>query len=74
MPTDEKSGPLDGSVSGTIGGGGPETGGPTKRPIPPNTPKAKPDKRPERPARTDYLAPTGEPDDLKPGPTDVNRR
>ena len=28
----KQDGPLDGSVSGTIGGGGPETGGPTERP------------------------------------------
>ena len=29
---DKKAGPLDGSTSGTIGGGGAETGGPTERP------------------------------------------
>lgn len=38
-----KEGPLDGSVSGTIGGGGPETGGPTDHPPPPDTPPPNPD-------------------------------
>jgi len=38
-----KRDPLDGSVSGTIGGGGPETGGPTSRPKGPEIPPGKPD-------------------------------
>jgi hypothetical protein len=38
-----KNDPLDGSVSGTIGGGGPETGGPTERPKPPEFPPVHPD-------------------------------
>ncbi|HZR26540.1 MAG TPA: hypothetical protein VFA59_23295 [Vicinamibacterales bacterium] len=36
--TDRKEGPLDGSTSGTIGGGGPESGGPTPRAQPPDHP------------------------------------
>jgi hypothetical protein len=36
MADDKRRGPLDGSTSGTIGGGGPESGGPTDRPQPPN--------------------------------------
>ena len=39
----KQSGPLDGSTSGTIGGGGRETGGPTDRPAPSETPAVKPD-------------------------------
>jgi hypothetical protein len=35
--------PLDGSTSGTIGGGGLETGGPTERPHPQGPPPANPD-------------------------------
>jgi hypothetical protein len=41
--TTKQDGPLDGSVSGTIGGGGPETGGPTDRPKPPDTPPVHPE-------------------------------
>jgi hypothetical protein len=40
---DPKEGPLDGSTSGTIGGGGAETGGPTARPKGPAIPPANPD-------------------------------
>jgi hypothetical protein len=47
---DKKSGPLDGSVSGTIGGGGPETGGPTERPKAPEIPKPKPEHAASGPA------------------------
>ena len=39
----KQDGPLDGSVSGTIGGGGPETGGPTERPGAPETPAVHPE-------------------------------
>lgn len=36
------AGPLDGSTSGTIGGGGPQTGGPTQRPAAAEMPPANP--------------------------------
>ena len=39
----KQDGPLDGSVSGTIGGGGPETGGPTDRPEAPDMPTPHPE-------------------------------
>jgi hypothetical protein len=74
MRTDKKSGPLDGSVSGTIGGGGPETGGPSKRPVPPDTPKVKPQDAASGRKAPDDLASTAERDVVKPGPTHVNRR
>jgi len=38
-----KNDPLDGSVSGTIGGGGAEAGGPTERPKGPDMPAPNPD-------------------------------
>src|SRR5437763_5934451 len=37
-PPSPREGPLDGSTSGTIGGGGPQTGGPTARPSAPDMP------------------------------------
>jgi hypothetical protein len=39
----KQDGPLDGSISGTIGGGGRETGGPTDRPKPSDTPAPRPE-------------------------------
>jgi hypothetical protein len=39
MADDKRRGPLDGSTSGTIGGGGPDSGGPTERPQPPDLPQ-----------------------------------
>jgi hypothetical protein len=39
----DKRGPLDGSTSGTIGGGGAESGGPTPRPEAPETPPPHPE-------------------------------
>jgi hypothetical protein len=39
----KKNDPLDGSVSGTIGGGGAESGGPTSRPKGPDVPRPNPD-------------------------------
>ncbi|HZP47668.1 MAG TPA: hypothetical protein VFB07_03990 [Vicinamibacterales bacterium] len=39
----KQDGPLDGSVSGTIGGGGAETGGSTDRPEAPAMPPAHPE-------------------------------
>lgn len=70
----ERRGPLDGSTSGTIGGGGRETGGPTVRPSPPETPAAKPDDAASGRLAPDPLDATAQPDELLSGPTDVNRR
>ena len=71
---DRKSGPLDGSVSGTIGGGGPESGGPTERPEPPDTPPVRPENAASGRRAPDALGATAEPDELKPGPSDVQRK
>jgi hypothetical protein len=68
-----KRDPLDGSTSGTIGGGGPETGGPTSRPQPPEFPPVNPDNAASGRRAPDPLGATTEPDELKPGPSDVNR-
>jgi hypothetical protein len=69
---DTKSGPLDGSVSGTIGGGGRETGGPTERPRAPEMPDAKPENAASGRRAPDALGATEEPDELGSGPSDVN--
>jgi hypothetical protein len=67
-----KRDPLDGSTSGTIGGGGPETGGPTPRPTPPGTPAVKPGDAASGRRSPDALGATADPDELGRGPTDVN--
>jgi hypothetical protein len=69
-----KRGPLDGSVSGTVGGGGPESGGPTERPAPPEAPKVKPEDAASGRMAPDTIGATTEPDEIKPGPSDVSRR
>ena len=66
-------GPLDGSVSGTIGGGGSETGGPTERPEPAEMPKVKPENAASGRLAPDPVGATAEPNELKPGPSDVSR-
>jgi hypothetical protein len=73
MTPDEKAGPLDGSTSGTIGGGGRETGGSTSRPEPPETPAVKPEDAASGRLAPDPLGAATPRDELKPGPTDVNR-
>jgi hypothetical protein len=72
MTPDEKRGPLDGSTSGTIGGGGRDTGGATPRPTPPDTPPVNPDDAASGRRAPDPLGATRQKDDLKPGPSDVN--
>ena len=72
MQPKDKHGPLDGSTSGTIGGGGPETGGPTPRPTPPDMPKVKPEDAASGRKAPDPIGATAEPDELGPGPSDVN--
>ncbi len=64
-------GPLDGSVSGTIGGGGPETGGSTPRPKAPDMPRVKPEDAASGRLAPDPLGATADPDELKPGASDV---
>ncbi|MGE3958353.1 MAG: hypothetical protein AB7H96_16695 [Vicinamibacterales bacterium] len=67
----DKSGPLDGSTSGNIGGGGPRTGGPTDRPEPPEMPPVKPEDAAGGRLSPDPIGATAEPDELGPGPSDV---
>jgi hypothetical protein len=74
MVDDPKRGPLDGSTSGTIGGGGAETGGPTERPKPPEQPPVDPDDAASGRMAPDPLGGIEEHDHLKRGPTDVSRR
>jgi hypothetical protein len=67
-------GPLDGSTSGTIGGGGPDTGGSTARPPAPDTPPVHPDDAASGRLAPDPLDAFQEKDDLGPGASDVSRR
>jgi hypothetical protein len=71
---DSTSGPLDGSTSGTIGGGGPETGGPTDRPHPADAPPPDPGDAASGRLASDPLAGTNPPDPTRTGPTDTSRR
>lgn len=71
QPTDTH-GPLDGSTSGTIGGGGPQTGGPTERPEAPAIPPVHPEDAASGRLAPDPLGATVEPDELGSGPSDVN--
>jgi hypothetical protein len=73
MDQDKKSGALDGSSSGTIGGGGPETGGPTPRPTAPETPAFNPDDIASGRLAPDPVGAGQQPDPLKPGRSDVTR-
>jgi hypothetical protein len=68
-----KDGPLDGSVSGTIGGGGADSGGATERPVAPEIPEAKPENAASGRRAPDPIGATAEPDELGPGPSDVSR-
>lgn len=69
-----KDGPLDGSTSGTIGGGGRETGGPSSRPDAPEMPPVDPDSAASGRMAPDPIGATEEPDELGPGPSDVTER
>lgn len=64
-------GPLDGSTSGTIGGGGPDVGGSTKRPAPQGAPETNADDAASGRLAPDAIGATAEPDELGPGPSDV---
>ena len=69
-----KEGPLDGSTSGTIGGGGRATGGPTQRPKGPDMPPVDVDDAASGRVSPDPLAAeTPLPDPLKPSPSSVTR-
>jgi hypothetical protein len=65
---DKKSGPLDGSTSGTIGGGGRETGGPTDRPAPAENPPADPENVASGRLAPEPIDATVQRDELKRGP------
>jgi hypothetical protein len=69
-----KDGPLDGSTSGTIGGGGRETGGPTERPKAPDMPRVNPDDAASGRLAPDAIDAATPVDDLKTPPSDVSRR
>ena len=71
--TRRPNGPLDGSTSGTIGGGGRETGGSTIHPPAPEMPPVKPDNAASGRRAPDPLSASKERDDLAPGPSDVSR-
>jgi len=73
-PRQNQGAPLDGSTSGTIGGGGRETGGPTERPDPPEIPPADPDDAASGRMAPDPLAATTPPDPTKTVRTDTSRR
>ena len=64
--------PLDGSTSGTIGGGGATTGGRTTRPAPQDERPVKPEDAASGRLAPDDLAATVERDELSPGPSDVS--
>lgn len=68
-----KRDPLDGSTSGTIGGGGPETGGPSERPEAPEMPPVNPDNAASGRLAPDPLEAATTPDELERGPSDVNQ-
>src|SRR5439155_5536809 len=72
--TRRPNGPLDGSTSGTIGGGGRETGGSTIYPPAPDMPPVKPDNAASGRRAPDPLSASKERDDLAPGPSDVSRK
>ena len=72
MQPKEKDGPLDGSTSGTIGGGGAETGGPTPRPKAPDMPKVKTEDAASGRMEPESITSSVEADELNPGPSDVN--
>jgi hypothetical protein len=74
MTNQRKDGPLDGSTSGTIGGGGRETGGPTERPQPPDIPRVNPDDAASGRLGPDTIGSATPADDLDLPPSDVSQR
>ncbi len=69
-----RDGPLDGSTSGTIGGGGRDTGGPTPRPNPPDMPPPNPDDAASGRLAPDPLEPREDLDEFGPSGSDVSER
>ena len=65
-------GPLDGSTSGTIGGGGREVGGSTPHGDAPDMPPVDPENAASGRRTPNALDATEEPDQLGPGASDVN--
>src|SRR4051812_31080258 len=65
-------GPLDGSTSGTIGGGGRDVGGSTPRPPAPEMPPVDPENAASGRRTPDALDAGQGPDELAPPPSDVN--
>ena len=74
MTNQRKDGPLDGSTSGTIGGGGPESGGPTERPQPPETPPEKPEDAASGRLAPDPIGATTAHDEFDLPPSDASQR
>jgi hypothetical protein len=70
----DSNAPLDGSTSGTIGGGGRETGGPTSRPEAPDLPDAKPENAASGRRDPNPLGATVDRDEAGPGPSDVSQK
>jgi hypothetical protein len=73
MADEQKRGPLDGSTSGTVGGGGAATGGPTERPEAPDIPRPKPENAASGRLAPDAIDAANAQDELGPGPSDVTR-
>jgi hypothetical protein len=71
-PHDTREDPLDGSVSGTIGGGGAESGGPSRRPPAADTPPVKSENAASGRLASNPNAATAEPDEFGRRPSDVN--
>jgi hypothetical protein len=70
----DKHGPLDGSTSGTIGGGGPETGGPGERSDAPDAPPVKPENAASGRLAPDPIGATTEQDGVRaPADLDLDR-
>lgn len=67
-------GRLDGSTSGTIGGGGRESGGPTHHGHAPDMPEVNPDDAASGRRAPDALGAAEPHDPLKTGRTDTNRK
>src|SRR5205814_10476055 len=71
-PNRRRRDPLDGSTTGTIGGGGPQSGGRAQRSALPETPRIKPENAASGRLEPDPLGASVDHDDLETGPTDVS--
>jgi len=68
------SGPLDGNVTGTIGGGGPESGGHARRQRAPEFPPVKPENAASGRREPDPIAAGVERERMQPVPSAADRR